>query len=281
MNWGRLHYLVQRVARNLLPAAVADMARRRFGGIPGGESHAPDHFAAHYAETLDRYGRSFVGSTVLVFGHGPSYGFACALLAAGASHVYLWDPYAKPDEIVNRRWRDRYPEYLELRGGHVVPHGGWMTLLAPGERPGEIEFPRVDLVVSTSVFEHLADPDLWAAKLARAAAPDGLNLHMIDLRDHFFDRPFEMLCYSQATWERWLNPRHHLNRWRHDDYVALFRRYFGDVEVEILESDPRLLEQYRPRIRPEFLTGDDRIDCALEIEVVAWSPREGAEPRAR
>lgn len=262
----------QRVLRNLLPAGVAGLARRLCGGIPGGESAAPEHFATHYAETLAREGRSFGGARVLVFGHGPSYGFACALLAAGAEHVHLWDPYAKPDDAANRRWLRRYPQYLEARGRRVVPRADWMTLVAAKERPEDTVFPRVDLVLSTSVFEHLEDPDLWAAKLARAVDPGGLNLHMIDLRDHFFHRPFEMLCYSEATWRRWLNPRQHLNRWRHDDYQRMFRRHFGEVSIEILESDEEALAAYRSRIRPEFQSGDPTIDSVLEIEVVATEP---------
>lgn len=280
MSWGRFNYLAQRILRNLLPAPVAVGARRLFGGIAGGESHAPEHFAGHYEETLARAERSFQGSRVLIFGHGPSYGFACALLATGAEHVYLWDPYAGPDDRANRRWLEEYPQYLQERGGRVEPHAGWMTLIDAGARPAEVEFPNVDLAVSTSVFEHLADPDLWAAKLARAVDPGGVNLHMIDLRDHFFERPFEMLCYSEATWRRWLNPRHHLNRWRHDDYERMFRRHFGRVSIEILESDPELFEAYRPRIRPEFVTGDRRIDSVLEIEVLASAPLRQRLPEA-
>ena len=224
-----------------------------------------------------------MGSRVLVFGHGPSYGFACALLAQGAEHVTLWDPYAPADDRANGQWLEKYPQYLERRGRRIEPHAGWMTVLDPDIDTATLSFPCVDIVLSTSVFEHLDDVELWTEKLARAIEPGGINVHMIDLRDHFFDQPFEMLCYSRRIWERWLNPRQNLNRWRHDDYKRVFERHFGRVEIEVLEHDEEVFESYAPRIRPEFLSGDPKIDSIFEIEVCAWDalPRPAVEDETR
>lgn len=266
-------YRVQRVVRNLLPERLAAVGRRLFGGIPGGESHAPQSFADHYVETLEKAGRSFAGATVLIFGHGPSYGFACALLATGAEHVLLFDPYAPPDDALNARWLERYPDYLERADGSVRPKSRWMTIIDPAPRPADSQLPVADIVVSTSVYEHLADPDLWTGKLAAATASDGINVHMIDLRDHFFHMPFEMLAYSSGTWDRWLNPRQNLNRWRLDQYDAVFRSHFERVDIEALERDPEAFAAVRDRIRPEFLSGDSELDAITEIEVVATGPR--------
>ena len=52
----------------------------------------------------------------------------------------------------------------------------------------------------------------------------------------------------------------------------MFRRHFGEVSIEILESDEDALAAYRSRIRPEFQSGDPTIDSVLEIEVVATEP---------
>ncbi|MDX1504032.1 MAG: hypothetical protein R3325_16860 [Thermoanaerobaculia bacterium] len=281
MALARLHYLTQRLVRNWLPGPVAAWARRRLGGIPGGESDAPEEFADHYAETLAREGESFAGRAVLLFGHGPSYGMGCALLQRGVTHVYLFDPYADPDDLLNRRWLAEYPGCLEETSAGIRPRPAGMTEIGAGETPHEAQLPVVDLVLSTSVFEHLDDVGLWVDKLAGITAPGGCQVHMIDLRDHFFDRPFEMLCYSEAAWTRWLNPRHNLNRWRLDQYEEAFRRHWSEVRIETIGREEELFAAARPRIRPEFLTGDPKIDSITEIEVFVRGARPPTGEEAR
>lgn len=271
----QIAYVGQRALRNLLPEPLARLGRRLAGGIAGGESDAPEYWARHYVASIAATGRTVEGAEVLVFGHGPSYGFAAAIAAAGARHVYLYDPYAAPDERLNRRWLGRYPGQLVVEGGRVRPRRELMTVVAERGAGADAELPAVDVVLSTSVFEHLRDVGGWAGRLARATRPDGLNLHMIDLRDHFFATPFEMLCYPERVWERWLDPRQHLNRLRLPAYRAAFERYFAAVEVETMNRDDDLFAAARPRIRPEFLTGDAAVDAVLEIQVRAERPRGG------
>ncbi len=270
MSFGRLAYVTQRVGRNLLPDRAAAMARRLLGDIAGGESYDPDFFARHYVKSLAKAGHSFDGVSVLIFGQGPSLGFACHLLKAGARHIHLFDPYAPPEDRANRRWLERFPQYLESTAEGIRPRPEWMSLLA-GQTPSETGV-LADIVISTSVFEHLPDIERWAAEMARVTAPDGVNLHMIDLRDHFFHMPFEMLKYSAGTWNRWLNPRQHLNRKRYAEFETAFRNHFREVSVEVLARDPVAFAEARPKIRAEFLTGDEEIDAVTEIQITASGP---------
>jgi hypothetical protein len=105
--------------------------------------------------------------------------------------------------------------------------------------------------------------------LARATAPGGVQLHFVDLRDHFFKHPFEMLCHSERVWRGLLNPASNLNRLRPWDYERIFRTSFPRVTVEPLAADLGAFRAARSRIRPEFLTGDDTRDAVTRIFVRA------------
>ena len=85
---------------------------------------------------------------------------------------------------------------------------------------------KADIVCSTSVFEHLGDPTGVLDALVSLTAEKGIHLHYIDLRDHFFKYPVEMLTFPEKTWKNWLNPTSNLNRWRLPAYEGLFQADF-------------------------------------------------------
>ena len=91
----------------------------------------------------------------------------------------------------------------------------------------------MDLVLSTSVYEHLDDVDGITQALAKLTAPDGAQLHFVDLRDHYFKYPFEMLKFSEAVWRNFLNPTSNLNRFRLPDYRRIFEKLFT-IDCHIL-----------------------------------------------
>jgi len=132
------------------------------------------------------------------------------------------------------------------------------------------------LVVATDVVgkmvEHLDDVEGITSALAALTRPDGLHIHFVDLRDHFFKYPFEMLKYSEHVWRNFLNPTSNLNRYRFNDYKRVFESNFVKVEFTVLE---RLMEEFhkaKDRIRPEFKTGKDDVDAVTLIHVVAREP---------
>lgn len=150
-----------------------------------------------------------------------------------------------------------------------------MTLLQADIRqiPLSADFPPADVVVSSSVYEHLDDVDGITRSLAALTKSDGLHIHYVDLRDHFFKYPFEMLAYSESLWRGWLNPTSNHNRFRLWDYRRAFERYFEKVEIQILERDEAAFTKARPRIRPEFISGDLQDDSVTLILVIASRPR--------
>jgi hypothetical protein len=257
-----LDYLVLRLARRATPQPIVDLLLDR--GIylkPGGDTSAPARVAATYAERAG----GVTGKTVCVVGYGGGFGVGLYLLEAGAARVILQDPFAPERAARNRALpaalRERY-----LRDGRPDPTR--ITLAhEPLDALARREPGAADLIVSSSVLEHVDGLDALVAASRTLTAPGGLGVHFIDLRDHYFKYPFEMLCHSAAVWDRWLDASNHLNRLRLRDHEAIFRRHFATVDVEILERLDAELRQVRARVRPEFLTGDAAIDAASIIRV--------------
>ncbi|HKZ55540.1 MAG TPA: hypothetical protein VJ123_08685 [Anaerolineales bacterium] len=267
-------YLVLRTLRRMLPRGfVRWLVRHRIGIKPGLETREPFQAAERYQEALAADGRTLRDACVLVYGYGGSYGIAVELLLRGARHVVLSDPYATPDHRADQALAARAGRYLRVHGSRVEANTEFITLFNCdiGEARDEPWRP-VDLVLSSSVYEHLRRPEEQTEALAQLTAPTGFHVHFVDLRDHYFRRPFEMLCYSEGAWRRFFNPPSNLNRLRLGDYEMVFLKHFRQVRCEVIERDPAAFGRTRPRIRPEFLTGDEDRDCVTQIAVHAWEP---------
>jgi hypothetical protein len=269
-----LHYLLPRLARHFLPEWLARFLLRRGWIIrPGLETREPERAVERYIQVLAARGVSPAGKRIMVFGYGGRFAVGVELLRRGAAHVVLCDPFASPDHHHNRDLLPAAATFLLERQGQVLPRSEFITLIQDDIRAaaGKHLFPPVDLVLSASVFEHLpgGEMDSITAALAALTLPGGLHLHFVDLRDHFFKYPLEMLTFSERTWRSWLNPTSNLNRCRLGDYRGVFERNFRQVEIIILERDEAAFTRIRHRVRPEFVTGDDKIDSVTQIQVLA------------
>jgi hypothetical protein len=265
-------YLVPRITRHFLPDGLVRFLLRRSLIIrPGLETRSPFEAADRYLAALSETGCSIKGRQVLVFGYGGSYAVACALLKAGAGHITLCEYEAPPDDRRNQALLPDFSQYLLSSNGSVTPNPEYITL-AMGDIRQILKGRRFDVVLSTSVFEHLVDVEGITTALARMTAKEGIHLHYVDLRDHFFKYPFEMLCYSKQIWYGWLNPSSHHNRWRLPEYQRLFASLFSTVKIEVLERDQDSFEKAKARIRPEFLSGDANIDAVTLIKILARAP---------
>ena len=271
------YYIGARFVRRFLPLSVTHfMMRHRILIKPGMESYAPKAAVERYLKAMDASGLSLEGKRVMDFGYGGYFGTGVELLRQGAAHVVLCDPFATMDEAGNAALLEEYGEYLISENGRTLPNPEFITLLSKNIfdiEAGEIEL--MDIVISTSVLEHLDDVDGIMGALANITSPTGVNLHFVDLRDHFFKFPFEMLTFSQSTWSRWLNPPSNLNRYRVWDYEKLLPNSFGNVDIEIVDQDEPEFEKARQKIRPEFLSGDLAKDTAIRIRVLASEPVTG------
>ena len=271
-----LRYLLPRLLRHFMPEGLARfLLKRRWIIKPGLESTDPFAASQRYVETLSTQGMDIKGKRVLVFGYGGRFAVGVDLLKRGAAHVVVCDHFVLLDTERNRELLSAYGSYLKAENDEVQPRGEFITLLHGDIREEPIQklISQVDVILSTSVFEHLDDVPGITKALARLTAPDGIHLHFVDLRDHFFKYPFEMLKYSEGVWRKFLNPTSNLNRYRLNDYRRVFEANFAKVEFTVLE---RLVDEFRKaqgKIRPEFMTGDETIDAVTLVHVIARQPK--------
>jgi len=271
-----IKYFVLRLLRHFMPESVARfLLKRRWIIRPGLESSDPFAAVEQYITGLSAYGRSITGKRVLVFGYGGRFAVGVELLRKGAAHVVLCDHFVLLDAERNLELFPDYAEYLVTEPDGVKPRPEFITLLHGDIREETIQkqIAEVDYVLSTSVYEHLDDVDGITQALARLTAPNGAHLHFVDLRDHYFKLPFEMLAYSESVWRNFLNPTSNLNRFRLTNYREVFDAYFGKVDISVLNRQEKEFGVARSRIRPEFLTGDEAVDSVTLIHVFAESPK--------
>ena len=271
-----LPYLVPRIIRHFLPEPATRFLLLRSMIIkPGMETADAAAAVARYTAVLAARGVNLAGKAILVFGYGGRFDLGVGLLAAGAGHVVLCDPHAPPDHDHNKTLVGVHPSFLYLDGDSPRLRPEYARLLQGDVRDDAQTrgIEPVDIVVSTSVLEHVEDPPGNLRALRRLTRADGIHIHFVDLRDHFFRYPFEMLHYSERTWRAWLNPSSNHNRYRLWDYRRVFEENFGEVEVQTLGDDVPAFEAARSRIRPEFISGNLAEDAATLIRVVAHQPR--------
>jgi len=271
-----LEYLVLRLLRHFMPEFIARfLLKRRWIIRPGLESSNPSAAVEQYIMGLSAYDKSIKGKRVLVFGYGGRFAVGVELLRHGAAHVVLCDHFVLLDAERNQELFPDYAEYLVTEPDGVKPRPEFITLLHGDIREDTIQkqIAEVDYVLSTSVYEHLDDVDGITKALAKLTAPNGAHLHFVDLRDHYFKLPFEMLAYSESVWRNFLNPTSNLNRFRLTNYREVFDAYFGKVDISVLNRQEKEFGVARSRIRPEFLTGDEAVDSVTLIHVFAESPK--------
>jgi hypothetical protein len=271
-----IKYLVLRVIRHFMPESVARfLLKRRWIIRPGLESSDPFAAVGQYIKGLAAYNKSINGKRVLVFGYGGRFAVGVKLLRRGAAHVVLCDHFVLLDKERNLELLPDYAEYLLAENDDVKPRPEFITLLHGDIREASIQSqtPEVDYVLSTSVYEHLDDVDGITRALAKLTTPQGIHLHFVDLRDHYFKLPFAMLAFSERLWKNFLNPTSNLNRFRLTNYRDIFDAYFQKVNIAVLERQEDEFHAARSRIRSEFLTGDETVDSVTLIHVFAEFPK--------
>ena len=270
-----LKYLVLRLTRHFMPEGMARfLLKRRWFIRPGLESSDPAAAVQQYIKVLSSHGQSIQGKRVLVFGYGGRFAVGVELLRQGASHVILCDHFVLLDKERNLELLPAYGDYLLSENNDVKPRPDFITLLHGDIRDVSIQkqISEVDYVLSTSVYEHLDDVDGITQALAELTAQQGTHLHFVDLRDHYFKYPFEMLTFSENVWKNFLNPTSNLNRFRLPAYRKVFENLFQNVDINILQQQESEFIAARSRVRPEFLSGDTAVDSVTLISVFSKNP---------
>jgi len=274
-----LAYLLPRLVRHFLPEKlVRALLLRSLVISPGIETRDPSGAVQRYMDVLASKGTSFSGKRVLVFGYGGRFDIGLGLLKVGAAHVVLCDKYAPPDETHNRQFLGTEEKYFVSEKQGLRPRPEWMTLLQADILDAQTQkaIGPVDIVLSSSVYEHVDGVEAITHALASLTKPDGLQIHYVDLRDHYFKYPFEMLRFSEGTWRNWLNPSSNHNRYRLWNYRKAFEDSFEKVEIEVLAREEDAFRKLQPHVRPEFISGKIEDDSVTLIRVIASKPKTSA-----
>ena len=263
-------YITARIIRRLIPRTVTDFLRNRSIIFhPGIETSDPEYACKRYLSALEAHGLGVKQKTVTVFGYGGSYGLAAELLNAGARHVGLIDLHERTNPRSNKNTYSKYAEYFNLNGSDVEPKTEYVSLIHGNILNDNIDLPSADILLSSSVLEHVDQLDKIVRALKLLTKTNGIQLHRIDLGDHFRKYPFEMLTYSNFVWNNFLNPPSNLNRLRIDDYKESFEKFYTDTKITIEGRDPEKFHKVREKIKPKFLTGSDERDSVLGITLFA------------
>jgi hypothetical protein len=267
-----IKYWIYRLLRRITPQAIVDwMMDRDIYGSSGGDTRTPGRSVERIIDICLKHAFSLEGKTVCVVGYGGGFAIGLHLLEQGVRNIILQDPFAPLRTTRHRRLpADRMSLYFEENNGQWVPKPDYVKVV----REHLSQYARrhqesIHLVWSSSVLEHVSDVSDIVAACARLTRIGGLNIHNIDLRDHYFKYPFEMLCYSELTWKRWLNPSNNLNRWRAWQFEKVFGEYFSSVTINKTTPLPDEFKAVKHRIRSEFLSGDDLVDHTGKIIVEA------------
>jgi len=271
----RIKYLIARIIRHFLPESIVTWLLERSWIIkPGLETLSPQQAAERYISRLKGLHLPMKGKRVMVFGYGGNLSIAAWLLSYGARHVVLIERTGIPQKHNLKEIGKQFPQFFmkgsfgsEINPKYISIFHDDITALAEKNR-----FAPVDLVLTSSVYEHLEQPDKVTHALARLTNKNGSHLHFIDLRDHYFKYPFEMLCHSQFVWKNWLNPTSNLNRYRINDYLTIFKKHFTDTNFITESTDLPNFIKCKDRIRNEFLSGNDDVDCITQICLTASKP---------
>lgn len=258
----RIEYVTLRMARRFL--FTEGMANRLANWLPyyapsENERH-PERIAATYSAALAKIDLALTGRRVLEVGAGRTNAVGYELVAGGAQTVVMLEPFVDFDAVRDEAVRKENPLLAAIDPAAVTR----------ATRFVDVPPASIQLLLSNSVLEHVSDPATFFTDCLRALAPEGVMLHVVDYRDHFFKYPYAFLTFSKKTWQRWLNPGD-LERWRIYDHVDAMRAAGFDTSILQQESAPGEFAKIRNQLDPGFLPTREGLDVSRAILVAQKS----------
>lgn len=219
---------------------------------------SPQSVVSTYFSYLRERNIRVEGRTVLELGSGATNGTGYEFAARGAAHVYCLEPFARFKARLDRSLLSAVCDRNQTQPADIgkrIQRIGSFASVPPRS---------IDLVVSSSVLEHVADLSALCSDLERVLTFSGKMLHLVDYRDHFFKYPYHFLQFSRRTWKTFLDPGD-LPRWRLTDHLRAFANAGFETKVLVEHSEPGTYARVAPYISPEF----DRSDSRLAITFAA------------
>ncbi len=246
MLWSNLEYIPLRVLRRYL---FSDRFLVRFGQfIPyyccSQNQLDPRPIVDRYEKFLRDRGLVMAGKRILEAGVGAtnSTGYELSRRFSG-NEFFLLEPYvafaaAADAELLRRMGGQPETELIKSRVHRLTDLAG-------------LENHSIDLILSHSLLEHVAQPREFFQDLLRLLKPDGAMLHIADYRDHFFKYPYHFLQFPKKVWNRYLNPGD-LPGWRLGDHLAVLKELGLEVIILDEQSNAAAFAEIRPYMAADY-----------------------------
>jgi len=215
----------------------------------------PSLIVDNYAKFLDK-NITLNQLRILEIGAGATNSTGYEMVARQWGQVILFEPYAEFNEYTDTKLFDKYFHYNPFIKENVKRVD---TL-------SKVEDNSIDLVLSSSVLEHVLDPEKLFLDLTRVSKKEGVMLHLIDYRDHFFKYPYHFLQFSKKSWNRFLNPGD-LPGWRLSDHLKIFKKLGFSVTFLEKRVDETNFCKIKPHVSEDYDVNDPDLKV---IQVVAF-----------
>ncbi len=279
-----LRYIAYRFLRRWVPPGLTYALASRDKTTP--ETIGDDAWL--YARILQEQDIPLTGAKVLEIGPGTYNPFSALLFKLGVRKVHLQEPFV----------RDLQPLKLKQRMQYFWDHGPEAIPNAPdleeiigddGFKPEKVhlyagmadKLPCPDssqnLVLSSLVLQFVPNMSEVFDECRRVLREGGYMLHIIDLRDHYFRYPFEMLTFSRRVWEKYLTSlkggRGYHNRLRILDYEELCRKVgFESIVLKPLGRDSEAYARVKPKLHPDFKAYSEKDMSVTMVALLARKP---------
>lgn len=296
--WMDYRRIAHATASNLLAAMAPSYYLRLTGQTGRGrEEEHPMDVAGYFQRCFDDYFRQLnielaaipawlSGKTLLEYGPGDVPGVALLMVAHGAEKVWCVDRFpmmrlsAKNVAVLHDLLGRLSGESLQRARACFVHDGDPNS----GFNPDRIEY-RVrasglsklkhcaDLVYSRAVLEHVDDLQATYADMKASLTPDGVAIHLIDLKSHGLHKsnPLDFLAYPGWMWNLMFSHKGVPNRWRRVHHLEAAEQaglHLTKLET-IASANPMDITQARPHLASEFRNLDDEDLACLGFWFVA------------
>ncbi len=215
----------------------------------------PNPIVSTYKNEIERIGLNVKNKIILEIGTGSTLSTGYELVHLTHCKYIANEPFVSFNNKLDNRLQLQLKQHYNI---NTIPE------INSEKDLNRIESQSVDVVLSNSVLEHVTNMDNLLAQLKRILKPEGVMIHSVDYRDHFFKYPYHFLQFSEKTWNKWLNPGD-LPRWRLTDHEQLFKKYGFEVFIvkkDILASD---FEVIVPKISDCFAKNDPYLGVSYAL----------------
>ena len=145
-----------------------------------------------YESVLHTIGLTFEKAEVLEIGIGSVNNTGYALATKNVNAYYGYEPYArfdlKRDNAFRQALLENHPDRSKDQMTKIVHR---VTNL------NNLENQKFDIIFSHSVLEHVNDLDALLQSLKKVLKDNGVMIHVVDYRDHFFKYPYHFFLPGQ------------------------------------------------------------------------------------